>query len=118
MATLGQRQERFTRDIANLFGFAFSNGLEVRCGEFQRTPEQQAIYLKTGRSKTTASKHLDKLAADLFFTQDGRLMETKADLQFLGDYWEKLTPGNKWGGNFPKWYPGSTFTDCPHFEAG
>jgi hypothetical protein len=42
--------------------------------------------------------------------------EAKTRLQVYGDYWESLSPENRWGGNFPKWYPGSDFLDPRHFE--
>jgi peptidoglycan L-alanyl-D-glutamate endopeptidase CwlK len=58
-----------------------------------------------------ASKHLDKLAADLNIFKGGKWLQSKEELQFAGDYWEKMTSGNTWGGNF------KTFLDTPHFEA-
>ena len=39
-------------------------------GELARTPEQQAIYFKTGRSKTMNSIHLKRCAIDLNFFKD------------------------------------------------
>ena len=57
------------------------------------------------------SKHLDALAVDLQIFKDGKWLQSKAELQFVGEYWEKLRKGNRWGGNFV------TFLDTPHFEA-
>lgn len=104
--TLGQEQEAFTRDLVLLLQFAFSKGYEVRMGEVQRTPEQQEIYIKSGRSKTNNSMHLKKCAADLHFTKSGQLCYPKE----IGDYWENLNKQNRWGGNW------NTFKDMPHFE--
>lgn len=104
--TLGQHQEAFSRDLMLLLQKAFSLGYEARMGEVQRTEEQQAIYIKTGRSKTNNSMHLKKCAADIFFTKGGELVYP----QELGDYWESLNPLNQWGGNW------SSFKDKPHYQ--
>ncbi len=104
--TLGEHQEAFTRDLVRLIIEAMKRGYGVRMGEVQRTPEQQAIYVKTGRSKTMKSQHLNKTAADLHFTKDGKLCYP----QELGDYWESLHSLNQWGGYW------KSFKDAPHFE--
>lgn len=103
---LGQHQEAFSRDLVKLVLRAFELGYEVRWGEVLRPPEMQAIYVKTGRSKTFNSMHLKKCAADLHFFKAGKLCYPKE----LGDYWEGLSPFNRWGGNF------RSFKDAPHFE--
>lgn len=108
--SLGKEQESFSRDLTQLLTWLFKNGYEVRMGEVERTKEQQAIYLRTGRSKTANSMHLKRLAADLFIFKDGKWLTSKADLQAVGEYWESLDPTNRWGGNF------KSFTDTPHFE--
>jgi len=114
--TMVNEQHAFLQDVAKLLQEAEKQGFMVSGGELFRTPDQQAIYLKTGRSKTMASKHLQRLAIDL------NLFVKKADgsaaltydiltLKPLGDFWEKLSPGkNSWGGNW------NSFKDVPHFE--
>jgi hypothetical protein len=82
----------------------------VTGGELARTPEQQAIYVKTGRSKTLNSIHLKRCAIDLNFFKDGQIIWDKSILAPLGAYWETLNPKNRWGGNF------NSLVDCPHFE--
>lgn len=104
--SLGQEQEAFSRNVVSLLSHAFALGYQVRLGEAFRTPEQQAIYVKTGRSKTMNSNHLRKCAIDLHFTKDGVLCYP----QELGDYWERLDRKNSWGGNW------KSFKDKPHFE--
>lgn len=103
-------QNAFLTDFALLILEAQKRGFEVSAGELLRTPEQQKIYFDTGRSKTLDSNHLKKLAGDLNFFKDGKWIQSKAELQGLGDFWEALNPLNRWGGNF------RSFTDCPHFE--
>lgn len=107
---LGEKQEEFTHNLAMLILYAESQGFKCRLREVQRTAEQQEIYLKTGKSKTSKSNHLNSCAGDIYFTKNGNLVENKADLQKLGDYWESLSSENSWGGNY------KTFLDCPHFE--
>jgi hypothetical protein len=105
--TLGQNQQAFARDLVKLLQQAFESGYEVRVGEVLRTPEQQALYMQTGRSKTMNSMHLKKCAADLHFFKDGQLCYPPE----LGKFWESLSPSiNRWGGNF------RSFKDEPHFE--
>jgi len=104
--TLGQAQEKFSQDLVKLLAHAFSLGYEVRIGEVQRGMAQQKYYVKTGRSRTLDSLHLKKLAADLFFTKDGKLVYPVE----LGKYWQELDPKNE-AGMF--WV---SFKDSAHYQ--
>lgn len=104
--TLGQNQEAFARDLCLLLSRAIELGYGIRIGEVFRTPEQQQIYVATGRSKTTNSMHLKKCAADLHFTKDGQVCYPEE----LGRFWQSLSPQNS-AGMF--W---NSFKDMPHFE--
>lgn len=108
--SLVAEQAAFLLDVGKLVQFATDNNWVVTGGELYRTPEQQEIYLKTGRSKTMASNHLRRLAVDLNFFKDGKLIYDKHLLAPLGQFWESLNPKNRWGGNF------KSFVDVPHFE--
>lgn len=109
-------QHLFMLDVAKLIVEAERLSFRLSGGELYRTAEQQAIYVKTGRSKTMNSYHLKRLAIDLnFFAKDSngdwKLTYDMALLKPLGDFWESLTPGkNSWGGNW------NSFKDVPHFE--
>lgn len=103
-------QHAFLQDVARLVIFADQAGFIVTGGELWRTPEQQSIYVKTGRSKTMASNHLRRLAIDLNFLKDGKLVWDVSAIKPVGDYWESLHPKNRWGGNW------KSFKDVPHFE--
>ena len=113
---LVSEQHAFLQDVAKLLQKAEELGFIVTGGELFRTPDQQAIYVKSGRSQTMSSKHLMRLAIDLNIflkKEDGSLSLTYdiPILKPLGDFWEQLTPGqNSWGGNW------RTFKDVPHFE--
>ena len=103
-------QAAFLLDICKLIAKASELGITVTAGEFYRTPEQQQIYVKTGRSKTMASNHLIRRAADLNFFIDGKLTYDIPVLTPLGEYWKSLNPKNDWGGFW------KSFKDVPHFE--
>jgi len=110
MTSLRKEQSLFAKDLAMFIAWLISEGYEVTIGEVQRTAEQQAIYIKTGKSKTFAGMHLKKLAADLFIFKDGKLLVSKEELQFAGNKWESMCAANEWGGNWNK------FKDVPHFQ--
>lgn len=108
--TLSEEQAAFLLDACRLIQYATQFGWRVTGGELARTPEQQEIYFKAGKSKTLASNHLRRLAIDLNFIRGGNLVTDPVQLAPLGAYWEGLHPYNRWGGNF------KSFTDTPHFE--
>lgn len=105
-------QASFLLDAARLIFRATELGFTVTAGELYRTPEQQEIYMKTGRSQTMNSLHLSRLAIDLNFFKDGKLVYDKVVLAPLGSFWESLHPLNSWGGN------GVKLVDTPHFSRG
>jgi hypothetical protein len=111
---IGQHQEAFTHDLVKLFLKGFELGYECRIGEVQRMPEMQAVYVQTGRSKTFKSMHLKRLAADLYWMKNGKVIYP----QELGEYWESLNPLNRWGGSWRGLVQSnkSKFVDKPHYE--
>jgi hypothetical protein len=68
--SLSQEQAAFLLDACKLILHATEQGFVVTGGELSRTPEQQAIYVKTGRSKTMNSIHLKRCAIDLNFFKE------------------------------------------------
>ena len=105
----------FMIQVADLIRKAADLGLVITAGEMYRTSEQQAIYVRTGRSKTMDSQHLKRLAIDLNFFEaapDGtlRVVYYTPAICSLGAYWESLDPANRGGGNW------TSFRDVPHFE--
>ena len=104
--TLGEHQEAFSSDLMKLLIEAHRLGYKVRIGEVLRTPEQQEVYVRTGRSKTMNSMHLKKCAADLHFFKDGEICYP----EILGRYWQSLNSLNS-AGMFWK-----SFKDSPHFQ--
>lgn len=108
--SLSQEQAAFLLDVCKLIQYATEQGWMVTGGELYRPPEQQEIYVKTGRSRTMLSNHLKRCAIDLNFFKNGQLIWDKKQLAPLGQYWESLNPKNRWGGNF------KSLVDVPHFE--
>lgn len=108
--SLVPEQAAFLLDVCRLIQYATSQGWTVTGGELFRTLEQQQIHVKAGRSKTMNSNHLRRLAIDLNFFKDGKLIWDKNAIAPLGSYWETLHPKNRWGGNF------RSLVDVPHFE--
>lgn len=100
-------QAAFLLDVCKMIQWATEQGYVVTGGELSRPVEMQQIYVKTGRSKTMKSRHLDRLAIDLNFFKDGKLTYETED---VGRYWESLSPKNS-AGMFWK-----SFKDAPHFE--
>ena len=105
-----EQQAQFLKDFAKLILKADELGLTVTAGELMRSQEQHDLYLKIGKTTIKHSIHQDRMAGDLNFFKDGELTYSKSDIQPMGDYWESLSPQNKWGGNW------TTFLDTPHFE--
>lgn len=108
--SLVTEQAAFLLDACRLIQYANDLGFVVTGGELARTPEQQALHVKAGRSKTMNSNHIKRCAIDLNFFKDGKIIWDRQTIAPLGKYWESLHPKNRWGGNF------KSLVDCPHFE--
>lgn len=117
MSALLDSQMAFVLDIRKLLAKAEELGYQITFGEAQRTIEQQQLYVKSGRSKTMDSEHLNRRAMDFNIFKNGKLCN-RAEVKPLGDFWESLNPLNRWGGNWRGLVDSgkSTFIDVPHFE--
>jgi len=56
-----------------------------------------------------ASRHCDKLAADILLFDNHAVISDPAAYKIFGDYWESLNANCRWGGRFKK-------PDIYHFE--
>ena len=123
MMRLSDKQDHFSTDLALFILWCKSRGYKITRGEAWRTDYQQEEYYKTGFSRVKHSKHQDRLAQDLNFFFDNVSMWQidekllKITMQRIGDKWESMRLGNRWGGNFIN-SDGSHFYDFGHFEAG
>lgn len=85
--SLSQEQAEFLLDACRLVQYATGMGFMVTGGELARTPEQQAIYVKTGRSKTLNSIHLKRCAGIRYF----RWLATRQSLMSSISAWNGWT---------------------------
>jgi hypothetical protein len=105
--TLSEKQQLFTKLIAQLILWADEKGMRVTFGEAYRTPEQAAINAKKG-SGISNSLHTKRLAVDLNLFINGKYQTDSAAYVELGKFWESL--GGSWGGRF------KTNPDGNHFS--
>lgn len=95
--TLGQKQRRFTRMVAQLIEFAYAAGYELTFGEAYRTPQQARWNAEKGIGIAN-SLHCDRLAVDFNLFRDGEYLTETEDHRPLGEFWESI--GGSWGGRF------------------
>lgn len=85
--TLGEKQRKFARMIADLILFAYEHGYELTFGD---------AWATAGHKKN--SNHYIRLAIDLNLFKDGVWLKKTTDHLPLGEYWESI--GGSWGGRF------------------
>ncbi|CAI0760669.1 MULTISPECIES: M15 family metallopeptidase [Serratia] len=95
--TLSEKQQLFTKLIAQLIFWADEKGYRLTFGEAYRTPEQAALNAKKG-SGISNSLHTKRLAVDLNLFINGQYQTNSAAYLPLGEFWESI--GGSWGGRF------------------
>ena len=84
---LNKKQFKFSKMVADLINFAYSEGYTITLGD---------AYATDGHMEN--SLHYKRLAIDLnLFKNNTYLTETEAHLP-LGEFWESI--GGSWGGRF------------------
>ncbi len=112
---LAYQQALFADNVAQLILEIGRRNYHCTFGEAYRTPEQAAIYAKEGKG-IKDSLHCQKLAVDLnLFTNDFHYIPDYKEYQQFGDFWEKISDDNRWGGYFVSKY-GGHLVDADHFE--
>lgn len=99
--TLGQKQRRFTKDVAALIQHAYAKGYALTLGDAYRSPEQAAANAAAGTGIAN-SLHTQRLAIDLNLFIDGQYQTDSAAYKPLGEFWESLGADHAWGGRFTK----------------
>jgi len=111
---LFDEQWEFLKDVARLIFEADDMGYKLTGGELYRPQEMQEIYYKQGKTRTLKSRHSRRLAIDFNIScriRDKWILTYDYDLICpLSDFWESLSPKNKWGGNW------KSLNDVGHFE--
>lgn len=96
--TLGQKQRKFTRMIAQLIEYAYANGYELTFGDAYRDPRLHGdVGVKKSYSSAN-SLHKSRLAVDFNLFKNGQYLTTTEEHKPLGEYWESI--GGAWGGRF------------------
>lgn len=96
--TLLEKQIKFSQMLADLIGWAYSQGYQITMGDAYRDPR---LHGELGEKKGYGNKnscHKLRLACDLNLFKDGKYLSDTDDHLPLGEYWEKL--GGSWGGRF------------------
>ena len=109
---LKDEQNKFSKYVAMLILWAYEHGYTLTLGEALRTQEQQNIYIQTGKTARSRSKHQDSLAIDLALFIDGVYQTRTMDYMPLGELWKSLDPECIWGGDW------KSFPDGNHFQYG
>lgn len=96
--TLLQKQQRFSRMVAELINKATALGFDVTLGDAYRDPRVHgAMGVKVAYGRAN-SCHKLRLAIDLNLFRHGVFLTTTADHTPLGEWWESI--GGTWGGRF------------------
>ena len=122
---LSRKQIHFRNLLTKLLCWSIKNDIDFSIGEVYRPAhlrfkcphcnrefifDLQDVYRYMGYSKARHSKHQDKLAVDIFILdKEGNWLKEKIHYEKLGEYWKKLDPYNRWGGDFE-------LVDPYHFE--
>lgn len=96
--TLGEKQRKFTRMVADLIIFAYDNGYELTLGDAYRDPRTNGTFGEKKGYSSSFSNHKLRLAIDLNLFKDGFYLTQTEDHLPLGEYWESI--GGSWGGRF------------------
>lgn len=106
---LNHKQAEFSRCLGHLLNYAFVTGQDVIVAEVYRPPEMARLNAERGVGIVN-SVHTKKLAADLFRFKDGTVSWDVEDYRDLADFWKRLHPMARWGGDF------KSRVDAVHFS--
>lgn len=96
--SLRSDQSQFVRMVAELIGFATTEGYELTFGDAYRDPR---VFGEIGTWKGYGrrnSHHKKRLAIDLNLFRNGQYLSSTEDHRPLGEFWESI--GGTWGGRF------------------
>lgn len=115
-----EHQARFTELLPDLISYMRVLHLDPVIGEVYRPPETAKLNALKGTGIAN-SLHCDKLAADilLFAKNDAGvwvLLDKTESYTLAGEYWKKLAPRCRWGGDFHKRPDGNHFSYTPDWE--
>jgi len=107
--TVQESQQKFAHDVVSLLTYMLHQGYKFTFGETMRTKEQAELYAAQGKGIKN-SLHCKRLAIDInLFNPQGEFLSKSEDHTLFGEYWESLSPLNRWGGRFKR-------VDGNHYE--
>ena len=96
--TLGAKQRKFSKMLAELILWIYEQGYEVTLGDAFRDPRLHgAVGEKKGYGHPK-SCHKIRLACDLNLFKEGVYLSSTEDHRPIGEHWEAM--GGSWGGRF------------------
>jgi len=96
---MSKEQAEFAKNVATLIFKMSQPPYSCTLGEAWRTKEQAEIYAKQGIG-IKDSLHCKRLAIDLNLFIDGVYATDGEAHKPFGDWWESLSPFNRWGGRW------------------
>lgn len=106
MESLGDKQRRFCRQLAEWLAWVHREGFAITFGEAYRTPEQAALNAKSGKGIGN-SLHTQRLAVDLNLFRKDALGNwqwlnkgNEPEWLYVGQHWEGMGSDHAWGGRF------------------
>lgn len=114
METLSQKRCRFTDQLMDLLTYAKSQGYDAAIDQVKRTQVEANANAEHGVG-IVHSLHLLGLAGDLLLYKQGVYLDKSEAYEFLGVYWEGLSPDARWGGRFKDEH-GRPKPDGDHFS--
>lgn len=113
---LSDYQSIFAQNVALLIQRIADMGYTCTFGEVLRTKEMAEIYARKGIGIKN-SLHLKSLAVDLNLFKDGKYLDDTESHRQFGEWWAKLHPFNRWGGDWNKdGKPDPGENDGNHYE--
>jgi hypothetical protein len=98
--SLGAAQREFAMDVARLINYINERGYECTFGDAYRSPKAHGDMGEQGPYGRARSAHKQRLAIDLNLFKDGKYLTETEDHRLFGEFWERLRPEHRWGGNW------------------
>ncbi len=92
----------FTKNLPELLHYIHDQGYECTLGDAYRSPKAFGKIGEKGPYGHPKSAHKRRLAIDLNLFKDGRYLRKTSDHAKFGEFWKRLHPLNRWGGDFKK----------------
>ena len=99
--TLSDKQWVFLQNLSLLIQYARARGYKLTGGELWRSRAAAAANARSGLGIEN-SLHMLRLAQDFNLFKGSKFLEKSEDHRELGEFWKKLHPLNRWGGDFSK----------------